>query len=77
MGVALFFVAVGMHRPVHEALLFAVGIAAAMVPQGLPAQISVTLASAAGRLAKKLALVKKLSAVETLGSVSVICTDKT
>ncbi len=66
-----------MDRPVKDALLFAVGIAAAMVPQGLPAQISVALASAAGRLAKKLALVKKLSAVETLGSVSVICTDKT
>jgi Ca2+-transporting ATPase len=66
-----------MDWPVKDALLFAVGIAAAMVPQGLPAQISVALASAAGRLAKKLALVKKLSAVETLGSVSVICTDKT
>lgn len=61
----------------HEALLFAVGIAAAMVPQWLPAQISIALSSAASRLSRKNALVKKLSAVETLWAVNVICTDKT
>jgi Ca2+-transporting ATPase len=48
-----------------------------MVPQGLPAQINIALTSATGYLASKFALVKKLSAVETLGAVNVICTDKT
>ncbi|USN55692.1 MAG: cation-transporting P-type ATPase [Candidatus Peribacteria bacterium] len=73
----MFFVALRMDLSIKEALLFAIGIAASMVPQGMPAQISVALSSAASRLAKKQALVKKLSAVETLGAVNVICTDKT
>jgi Ca2+-transporting ATPase len=60
-----------------EAFLFAVGIASSLVPNGLPAAISTVLAQAAGTLAKKRALVKKLSAVETLGATSIICTDKT
>jgi Ca2+-transporting ATPase len=55
-----------MELSIHEALMFAIGIAASMVPQGLPAQISVALSSAAGRLAHHKALVKKLSSVETL-----------
>lgn len=49
-----------------EAFIFAVGIAAAMVPQGLPAQVSIALSLAAGRLAKNKALIKQLSSVETL-----------
>jgi len=61
----------------QEALVFAVGIAMCMVPQGLPAQVSAALSLAAGRLAKNNALVKQLSSVETLGCVNIICTDKT
>ena len=60
-----------------EAFLFAIGIASSIIPQGLPAEINTTLAQAAKKLAKARALVKKLSAVETLGATSVICTDKT
>ena len=60
-----------------EAFIFAIGIAAAMVPQGLPAQVSIALSLAAGRLAKNKALIKQLSSVETLGCVKIICTDKT
>jgi len=60
-----------------DAFIFAIGIASAMIPQGLPAEVNTALASAAGRLAKDRALVKKLSAVETLGATSVILTDKT
>lgn len=60
-----------------EAFIFAIGIAASMVPQGLPAQVSVALSLSAGRLAKQKAIIKKLSSVETLGSTSIICTDKT
>ncbi len=62
---------------IQLSLLFAISVAAACVPQGLPAQISVALSLGVGRLAKKKAVVKKLSSVETLGSTTVICSDKT
>ncbi|WP_018616672.1 cation-translocating P-type ATPase [Segetibacter koreensis] len=62
---------------VNNALIFAIGVAAAMVPEGLPAQISVSLALGVSRLAKNKAVVKKLSAVEALGAATVIATDKT
>ena len=62
---------------IQLSILFAISVAAACVPQGLPAQISVALSLGVGRLAKKKAVVKKLSAVETLGSTTVICSDKT
>lgn len=62
---------------IKEAFLFAIGIASSIIPQGLPAEINTTLAQAANRLARARALVKKLSAVESLGATSIICTDKT
>jgi Ca2+-transporting ATPase len=62
---------------IQLSILFAISVAAACVPQGLPAQISVALSLGVGRLAKKRAIVKKLSSVETLGSTTVICSDKT
>lgn len=62
---------------IEVSILFAIGVAAACVPQGLPAQISVALSLGVGRLAKMKAVVKKLSSVETLGSTTVICSDKT
>ncbi len=61
----------------HYAILFGIGIGAAMIPNGLVAEVNITLAQAAGRLAKAGALVKKLSAVETLGATNFILTDKT
>lgn len=70
-------VAIEIGLPFREAFLFAIGIACSIVPQGLPAAISTALAGAAGKLARARALVKKLSAVESLGATSVICTDKT
>lgn len=60
-----------------EAFIFAIWISAAMVPQWLPAQVSIALSLASWRLAKNNALVKQLSSVETLGCVNIICTDKT
>ncbi|MBU0727489.1 cation-transporting P-type ATPase [Patescibacteria group bacterium] len=62
---------------IQVSILFAIGVAAACVPQGLPAQVSVALSLGVGRLARKKAIVKKLSSVETLGSTTVICSDKT
>jgi len=77
IGLILFFVGIMMKFSMRESFLFALGIAASCVPEGLPAQVSVALSLAAGRLAQKKAIIKKLSAVETLGATHIICTDKT
>lgn len=70
-------VAIQADLGIKEAFLFAIGIASSIIPQGLPAEINTTLAQAAKKLASARALVKKLSAVESLGATSIICTDKT
>ncbi|AHB41699.1 hypothetical protein P148_SR1C00001G0911 [candidate division SR1 bacterium RAAC1_SR1_1] len=73
----LIIIALLANFSLQEAFIFGVGIAAAMVPQGLPAQVNIALSLAAGRLAKNNALVKQLACVESLGAVNIICTDKT
>lgn len=61
----------------YDNFLFALALAVSVVPEGLPAAISVTLTLGMKRLLKDNVLAKKLNAVETLGSVDIICTDKT
>ena len=61
----------------YDNFIFALALAVSIVPEGLPAAISVALSLGMKRLLKKNVLAKKLSAVETLGSVSIICVDKT
>ena len=76
-GLALFFMGRVLGLQWVGALLFALGVMVALVPEGLPATLSVALAVGVQRMARQNALIKKLSAVETLGSTNVICTDKT
>lgn len=77
LGVALFAFSMAQGEKLTAALVFAISVAAAMVPEGLPAQISIALALGVRRLAKKKAVVKQLSSVEALGSSTVIASDKT
>jgi Ca2+-transporting ATPase len=78
MGVIVFLLTnllVGME--VKESFIFAIGIIVALVPEGLLPTVTLTLALGVQRMARQNALVRRLSAVETLSATSVICTDKT
>jgi calcium-translocating P-type ATPase len=80
VGVGLAFLPIGWLAaglPLKDAVNFAIGLIVANVPEGLLPTITLALALGVARLARHGALVKRLSAVETLGSASVICTDKT
>ncbi|SEW23653.1 cation-translocating P-type ATPase [[Clostridium] fimetarium] len=70
---AVFFV----KEPIASSFIFALGMIVAFIPEGLLPTVTLSLAMAVQRMSKRNALVKKLSSVETLGSTTVICTDKT
>lgn len=77
VGLAFFGVALLVGIPLSDSLLFAIGVAVALVPEALLPTVTLSLAIAAQRMARRHALVRRLDAVEALGSTTFLCTDKT
>ena len=79
VGICLVVFAAGLIRglPTWQMFLVAVSLAVAAIPEGLPTVVSIALARGSQRMSARHAIVRQLAAVETLGSVNVICCDKT
>lgn len=77
LGLLFFLLSILLGKPFIASLIFAIGIIVANVPEGLLPTVTLALTMASRRMAQKKALIRNLEAVETLGSTTVICTDKT
>lgn len=77
VGLAFLGVTLATGRPLADALVFGIGVTVALVPEALLPTVTLTLAWGAEQMARRNVLVRRLEAVETLGSTTIICTDKT
>jgi Mg2+-importing ATPase len=77
MALAVFAANVFLARPPVDSLLFAIALAVGMSPELLPAIVTITLAQGARRMAARGVIVRRLSSIENLGSMDILCTDKT
>jgi magnesium-transporting ATPase (P-type) len=77
VGAGFFAVALALGTPASDGVLFAIGVTVALVPEGLLPTVTLALARGAQRMAHRHALVRRLESVETLGSTTFVCTDKT
>ena len=77
LGTLFFLISIAIGKGAIGSLIFAIGIIVANVPEGLLPTVTLSLTMASKRMARKNALIKNLESVETLGSTTVICTDKT
>ena len=77
ISILIFIIGLLHGQNLIDILMIAISLAISVIPEGLPATVTVVMAIGVQRMAKKRALVKQLPAVETLGSATVICTDKT
>jgi Mg2+-importing ATPase len=75
--VGVFAINVALHRPLFDALLFAIALAVGLTPELLPAIVTLNLTRGARALSARGVLVKRLPAIQNLGSITVLCTDKT
>jgi Mg2+-importing ATPase len=75
--IIIFSVNIFLHKPILDSFLFSLAIAVGLTPQLLPAIISINLAKGASNMAKQKVIVKRLASIENLGSMNVLCSDKT
>ncbi|MEO8449358.1 MAG: magnesium-translocating P-type ATPase [Gemmatimonadota bacterium] len=77
MVIVVFAANLFLHKPLIDSLLFSLALAVGLTPELLPAIISITLARGAQRMAQRGVIVRRLNSIENLGSMDVLCTDKT